>query len=95
MADRVLHQEPPLTGAERAEQIDPTTSIVVEYRYKRPSIGREWKQDTDAGDYGYAEYRGTADVREGRLDLSLPGRLDVVALTRVVLEEIARQASKP
>lgn len=92
-SDRILHREPPLSEAEQAERLDRSTRIQIEHAVSRRSIHREWVRASvsDASDYGYAEVRRLSRDHESKLDLAVPGDLDVIALTNVILAEIQRQ----
>lgn len=96
MSDRILHAEPPLSEAEHVGRFNPKTKIAIEHSSEGVHIRRDWVRDSAADDspYGYAEKRERFTQRESKLEMELPGVLDVAALTTAILEEVRRQRER-
>lgn len=95
MSERIFHVEPPLT-AEQREPFDYTTRIEIVHSYRRRVIRREWVRDHagEGASYGYADKPDVESNSDGKLDLSVPGVLDVAALTLAILAELQRQRTE-
>jgi hypothetical protein len=87
---RMLHVEPPLTDAEKTPR-DHKTRIQIEHESKVIGLAQDWVKESDGGNYGYAERRAFFTRGEAKVDVTVAGTLDTIALLQVVLAEITRQ----
>jgi len=93
MSDEVLARAEALTQEELAARFDHSTHIQIDHSVSRNVLKSEWVRSSAAegAKYGYAWKRTTERDHESKLDVTVTGSLDVLALARVILDEIQRQ----